>query len=121
VSVPGQEELREALDDYVEQANASEKVQRTLGNWRCRVHFISSDSEASFTMDIGGGRIESASDGLEGEPELVVEGPGTQLEDIFWGEANPAELYNRGAIAVRGPQDHLMRLDAIAMIVFLGG
>lgn len=113
-------DLREGLDDYVEQANASERVRRTLGQWCCRVRFEALDGDAVLTAEIAEGQIVIADNGVAGEPDLVIRGTGDDLNDIFWGESNPAELYNRGAVIVEGPQEHLMRLDAMAMLIFLG-
>jgi putative sterol carrier protein len=114
------EQIREALDDYVEQANANERVRRTLRNWRCSIQFEALDSDAAFTLNIDHGEITSAEDGLRGEADLIIQGSGEDLTEIFWGEANPAERYNKGAVTVRGSQEHLMRLDALAMFIYLG-
>lgn len=113
-------QIREALDDYIEQANANVRVRRTLANWHCSIHFEALDCDASFTLRVDHGEIVSAEDGLHGEPDLLVQASGDDLSEIFWGEANPAERYNAGAIKVRGSQEHLMRLDAVAMFVYLG-
>lgn len=113
-------DLREGLDDYIEQANASERVRRTLGQWRCRVRFEALDGETVLSAEVAGGQIAIVEDGDHAEADLVIRGSGDDLNDIFWGESNPAELYNRGAVIVEGPQEHLMRLDAMAMLIFLG-
>jgi hypothetical protein len=113
------EQIREALDDYVEQANANDRVRRTLGDWRCRIHFDATDSDAAFTIVIASGQIASVDDGLDGDADLRIEATSQELTDIFWGEANPAERYNHGAVIVRGSQEDLLRLDAMAMLVFL--
>jgi putative sterol carrier protein len=113
------EQIREALDDYVEQANANEKVRRTLRNWRCSIQFEALDSDAAFTLRIDNGEITSTEDGLHGEADLIIQGSGEDLAEIFWGEVNPAERYNKGAVTVRGSQEHLMRLDALAMFIYL--
>lgn len=115
------EEIREALDDYVEQANANPRVERLLRDWHSRIHVRSSDSDATFTLVIEKQRIAGVLDGLEGDPDLIMVAEGSELSEIFWGEANPVERYNQGALKIRGAQEHLMRLDAIAMLVFLGG
>ena len=120
VSLPAtREQIREALDDYVEQANANERVRRTLRNWRCSIHFEALDCDAAFTVRIDHGEITSAEDGLHDEADLIIHGNGEDLAEIFWGEANPAERYNSGAVMARGSQDHLMRLDALAMFIYL--
>jgi putative sterol carrier protein len=114
------EQVREALDDYVEQANANDRIRRTLRNWNCSIHFEALDSDAAFTLKIDHGEITSAEDGLHGDPDLIIQASSEDLTEIFWGEANPAERYNNGAVTVRGSQEHLMRLDAVAMFIYLG-
>jgi SCP-2 sterol transfer family len=118
VSVTPQE-IREALDDYVDQARANERVGRMLRTWQCAIHFEALDSNASFTLNIASGEIADPEEGLRGQADLIVSATGDELTSIFWGESNPAERYNRGAVQVRGPQEHLMRLDAVTMLVFL--
>ncbi len=113
------EQIKQALDDYVEQVNANERVLRTLRNWRCTVHFDALDSGATFTVRVDHGEIASAEDGLHGEADLIVQATGQDMIEIFWGEANPAERYNGGHVKVRGSQEHIMRLDAMTMLVYL--
>ena len=119
-SVPA-DELREALVEYVEKANASERVARTLAGWNCRIHTIAEDlPDARYTLVITGGRLANVDDGLDGVPDLVVRGHSFDLAEIFWGDANPASNYMQGAITTQGRADDIMRLDAMAMFVYLG-
>jgi putative sterol carrier protein len=119
-SVPA-DELRDALVEYVEKANGSERVARTLAGWNCRIHAIAEDlPDASYTLVIDGGRSAEVGDGLTGVPDLVVRGHSFDLAEIFWGDANPASNYMQGAITTQGRADDIMRLDAMAMFVYLG-
>jgi len=114
------EELREAIDDYVMQAGKSERVLRSLRNWNCVIYFEATDVAAGFTMTFKDGKV-AVSDGTQGEADLIVKGSSEDLAEIFWGEANPASNYMQGAIKVQGSQEHVMRLDAMAMLIYLGG
>ena len=114
------EELREALDDYVARANASERVRKTLGGWSCVMHLEATDVDAPYTLTIQQGRLTSIQEGLHGAADLIIQGSGEDLCDIFWGEANPASNYMQGAIKTLGSQDNVMRLDAMAMFIYLG-
>ena len=58
--------------------------------------------------------------GLDGIPDLVVRGHSMDLAEIFWGDANPVSNYMQGAIKTQGRADDVMRLDAMAMFIFLG-
>ena len=46
--------------------------------------------------------------------------PQLDLAEIFWGDANPVSNYMQGAIRTQGRADDVMRLDAMAMFIFLG-
>lgn len=112
------EELREALDDYVEQARKSERVVRSLRNWNCVIYLEAVDIQAGFTMVIQDTQT-SAYDGVHGKPDLIVRGSSEDLADIFWCDANPASNYMQGAIKTQGPQEHVMRLDAMSLLIYL--
>ncbi len=116
------EELREALDDYVARGQANERVRRTLKNWNCVMHLQAEDvPDAQFTMTIKNGELSSVEDGLIGDAaDLIIRGSSEDLANIFWGDENPASNYMQGAIKVQGSQDDVMRLDAMAMFIFLG-
>ena len=115
------EELREALDDYAARGKANDRVRRTLKNWNCVIHLQAEDvPDASFTMIIKDGELGAIEDGLQGESaDLIIRGNSEDLANIFWGDENPASNYMQGAIKVQGAQDDVMRLDAMAMFIFL--
>ena len=113
------EELREAIDDYVAQARKSERVLRSLRNWNCVIYFEATDNGAAFTMAIKNGDT-TVYDGSPQPPDLIVRGTSEDLANIFWGDANPASNYMQGAIKVQGSQENVMRLDAMALLIYLG-
>jgi len=115
------DELHEALEDYVSRGQANERVRRTLKNWNCVMHLQAEDvPEALFTMTIKDGELSGINDGLVGESaDLIIRGNSEDLANIFWGDENPASNYMQGAIKVQGSQDDVMRLDAMAMFIFL--
>jgi len=117
----GADELEQALREYVEKANASPRARKTLGTWTCRIHVEATDVPgARFTHVIEQGSSHPVSRGLAGVPDLIVRGHSMDLAEIFWGDANPASNYMQGAITTRGRAEDVMRLDAMAMFVFLG-
>jgi hypothetical protein len=114
-------ELEQALKDYVEKANASPRARKTLATWTCRLHIAAVDVEdAAFTYVVEQGESQPVIVGLEGVPDLVVRGHSFDLAEIFWGDANPVSNYMQGAIKTQGRADDVMRLDAMAMFIFLG-
>ena len=113
-----QQELREALDDYIQQARSSERVVRSLRNWNCVIYIEATDINASFTMTIKDAQT-SVEDGQQGNPDLIVQGSSEDLANIFWCDANPASNYMQGAIKTKGSQDNVMRLDAMSLLIYL--
>src|SRR5258708_39357143 len=112
------EELREALDDYVTQAQANERVVRSLRNWNCNVYVEATDIQAAFTMAIKESKT-TIYDGQYEQPDLVVRGSSEDLANIFWCDANPASNYMKGAVKIQGSQDNVMRLDAMALLIYM--
>ncbi|HLY32827.1 MAG TPA: SCP2 sterol-binding domain-containing protein [Ktedonobacterales bacterium] len=113
------EELREALDDYTGRAQANERVRKTLKNWNNVIHLDVTDLGIAYTMTIVNGELTSVQDGAIGTPDLIVQGNSEDLTNIFWGDENPASNYMQGAITTRGSQEDVMRLDAMAMLLYL--
>lgn len=114
------EELEKALREYVERANASPRAQKTLATWTCRIHIVANDVEdAAFTFVVEKGLSLPIKVGLQDTPDLIVRGHSFDLAEIFWGDANPVSNYMQGAIKTQGRADDVMRLDAMAMFIFL--
>ncbi len=113
------EELREALDDYTQRAQSNERVRKTLKNWNSVIHLDVTDLGIAYTMTIVNGELTDIQDGAVGTPDLIVSGKSEDLTNIFWGDENPASNYMQGAITTRGSQEDVMRLDAMAMLLYL--
>ena len=113
------EELREALDDYARRAQASERVRKTLKGWNCLMRLEATDIGAVYTLRISDGQLTEVTEGGEGAVDLIIQGSGEDLTNIFWGDENPASNYMQGAITTRGSQEDVMRLDAMAMFLYL--
>lgn len=111
------EELREALDDYTNQAQKSQRVTRALRNWNCNIYIEATDIQAAFTMVIKNSAA-TIYDGQHEQPDLIVRGSSEDLANIFWCDANPASNYMQGAVKIQGSQDHVMRLDAMALLIY---
>jgi putative sterol carrier protein len=113
-----QADLRAALDDYVQQASRSERVQRALKGWNCVIYIEATDIGAAFTLTIQGAQATVA-DGAPATPDLIVRGNSEDLTNIFWCDENPASNYMQGAIKIQGPSEHMMKLDAMALMIYL--
>ena len=116
----GADELLDALQEYAAKANVSPRVAKTLAGWTCRIHIEATDTaDTRFTLEVAAGQAGSPAAGLHGVPDLVVRGHSMDLAEIFWGDANPVSNYMQGAIKTQGRADDVMRLDAMAMFIFL--
>jgi putative sterol carrier protein len=116
----GADELLDALQEYAARANASPRARKTLAGWTCRIHIQATDTQdARFTLEVAGGLVSPPAAGLHAVPDLVVRGHSMDLAEIFWGDANPVSNYMQGAIKTQGRADDVMRLDAMAMFIFL--
>lgn len=115
-----QDELREALKDYVARAKANERVQKMLQTWNCVILIQATDVDATFTLVLRDGQVTGPLDGPQGQADLIVSGSSEDLANIFWGDENPASNYMQGAIKTQGSQEDTMRLDAMAMFIYLG-
>lgn len=113
-----QADLRAALDDYVDQARKSERVVKALRGWNCVIAIEALDIGAAFTMTIRDATTEVA-DGAPATADLIVRGKSEDLANIFWCDENPASNYMQGAIKIQGSQDDTMRLDAMALMIYL--
>ncbi len=113
-----QEELREAMNDYLVQAQKSPRVTRSLRNWNCNIYFEATDIQAAFTMVIKNSQL-IVHDGQYEQPDLIVRANSEDLANIFWCDSNPVSNYIQGAIKVQGSQDNVMRLDAMALLVYM--
>ena len=117
----GAAELEEALREYVDRANASPRARRALATWTCRIHIQATDvPDARFTYVVEQGASRPVTTGLDGIPDLVVRGHSMDLAEIFWGDANPVSNYMQGVITTQGRAEQVMRLDALALFIFLG-
>ena len=115
------DELHEALIEYVEKANESPRAQKTLASWTCRIHIEAIDlDDTRFTLHVVTGEVQPVATGFDGVPDLIVRGRSFDLAEVFWGDANPVSNYMQGAIKTQGRADDVMRLDAMAMFIFLG-
>ncbi len=112
-----QAELHEALNDYITHARQSERVMRSLRNWNCNIYIEAIDIQAAFTLTIKNNQTD-VYDGQYEQPDLILRGTSEDLANIFWCDANPASNYMQGALKIQGPQDHLLRLDAMAMLIY---
>lgn len=113
------EDLRAALDDYVQQALKNERVQRSLGSWHCIIYVEATDIGAGFTMAVRGAGNTSVVEGSPEPPDLIVRGASEDLTNIFWCDENPAGNYMQGAIKIQGSPENTMKLDAMALLIFL--
>jgi putative sterol carrier protein len=112
------QELSEALADYTVSCNGNERLRRLQRDWSRILHFVCSDTDQTFTMDVDHGEIIGVREGHVGVPDIVVTTSSETFCDMFWGDLNPVQKYLRGEIVVKGSQEDVMRLDAISYVIW---
>jgi len=87
-------------------------------DWSRNLHFVCSDNELLFSMEVDHGEILRTPAGHVGVPDIVVSTDSEVFCDMFWGDLNPVQKYLRGEITVQGSQEDVMRLDAISAVIW---
>jgi hypothetical protein len=113
------DEIRQAIQDYVARANANPRVKGSFRSWSAAIHLEATDEDAPFTLMVERGRLTLLDDGHVGDADLIVRGGSEDLCNVFWGDVNPASQYMDQAIAIQGRAEDVIRLDGIAMLVYL--
>ncbi len=113
------EEIRAGLDDYRQRCNDNARLRKMLRSWTRLVHFAATDTGAVFTVTIDKGEITDVQEGAQGAPDLVISATSEDLTDMFWGDLNPAQKYLTGEIAVKGSAEDVMRVDAMASLIWV--
>jgi putative sterol carrier protein len=114
------DEILDALGDYATRCNGNLQLRKILQGWSRRIHFRTLDSGAAFTVQIVDGEVVGTRSGADGEPDLVVSATSEDLCDMFWGDLNPAQKYLNGEIVIRGAAADVMRIDAMASLIWAG-
>jgi putative sterol carrier protein len=118
LAVATSDEILAALADYRERCNANAKLTKMLRTWSRRVQFVAVDTDDSFTVEIDHGVIVRHGAGADGEAELVISGTSEDLCDMLWGDLNPVQKYLSGEIKIQGSADDVMRIDAMASVLW---
>ena len=113
------EEVAEAYAGWRQRCNENERLRRMLRGWDRVVHLIATDTGDAFTVVVEQQSLAALADGHVGTPDLVVTATSEDFADMFWGDLNPSEKYMSGEIVLAGPQEDVMRLDAMSMVAFL--
>lgn len=111
-------EILDALADYATRCNSNLKLRRMLHGWSRLIHFRTLDTAETFTVRIANGEIVGIDAGAAGQPDLEVSARSEDLCDLFWGDLNPTKKYLNGEIVIRGAAADVMRIDAMASLIW---
>ena len=114
----GRQEIVDALADYAARCNENAKLRAMLRGWSRVVHFQATDTGDRFTMRVADGAIVETSAEAGELADLVVVATSEDLCDLFWGDLNPAQKYMNGEIVVQGAAADVMRIDAMASLIW---
>ena len=112
------DEVLAGLADYTERCNANAALRKMLRRWSQVCQFRATDTGDTFTVRIEAGEIVEAVAGTGAEPGLIISATSEDLADMFWGDLNPAQKYMTGEIAVQGSQEDVLRVDAMAAVIW---
>ena len=114
-------EILEALADYRERCNNNAKLRKMLRNWSRTCRFHATDTGDEFTVVIEKGEIVDVTAGAADVHDLSIGGTSEDLADMFWGDLNPAAKYLSGDIKVIGAAEDVLRVDAMAAVIWVDG
>jgi putative sterol carrier protein len=113
-------EIAEALEDYRQRCNDNARLRKMLRKWSKVIEFRSLDSDAVFTVTIVAGEITSVVEGAAAEgAEVRISATSEDMADMFWGDLNPAQKYLSGDIKVVGSAEDVLRVDAMAAVIWV--
>ncbi len=112
------DEVLEGLADYQTRCNANPALRKMLRRWSQVCQFDATDTGDAFTVRIEAGEIVDVAAGPAADAGLVIRGASEDLADMFWGDLNPAQKYMTGEIAVQGSQEDVLRVDAMAAVIW---
>jgi putative sterol carrier protein len=113
-------EIREGLADYASRCNANARLRKMLRSWSRTCVFKALDSDLALTIRIEAGEITTITEG-EQPSDLTISATSEDLADMFWGDLNPAQKYVTGEIKVIGSADDVLRVDAMAALIWVDG
>jgi putative sterol carrier protein len=113
-------EIREGLDDYASRCNANARLRKMLKKWSRTCVFTALDADIAFTITIIEGEITSVVEGNQ-PSDLTISATSEDLADMFWGDLNPAQKYVTGEIKVIGTAEDVLRVDAMAALIWVDG
>jgi hypothetical protein len=111
------QEVREGLDDYAARCNANPRLRTMHRAWSCTCLFSALDADIAFTVRIDEGEVTSVAEG-EQPADLTISATSEDLADMFWGDLNPAQKYVNGEIKVIGSPEDMLRVDAMAAVIW---
>jgi putative sterol carrier protein len=114
-----QAEIAEALADYQRRCNDNARLRKMLKGWTRSCEFRSLDSDTVFSVQIDAGEITAVTEGPHPAPEVTISAISEDLADMFWGDLNPAAKYLSGDIKVSGSQQDVLRVDAMAALIWI--
>jgi putative sterol carrier protein len=89
-----------------------------LRSWSRTCAFTATDADIAFTIRIEAGEITSVDPGQQ-PADLTISATSEDLADMFWGDLNPAQKYVTGDIKVVGSADDVLRVDAMAALIWV--
>jgi len=115
--------LKATLNNFASNVNQNAQVQRLTKNWTVDINLQCTDQDEQFLIVVNQGQvieIKELNDCTEQErKETILLRTHTDcFMDIFEGRCNPAIASLEGDLQVFGDEQHSIKLDAIALILW---
>lgn len=111
------QELTESLKTFVDNYSKNQRLKIMNRDWDRVVVIKATDVDSLHTLTLQEGEI-SLREGAAASPDLTVISDSETLADIFYGDMTPTEPYNNGTLRIMGPEDDIIRLDFISLMIW---
>ncbi len=111
------QEITESLKAFAQEYSKNQRLKTMNRDWDRAVLILADDIESAHTLVLKGGEL-SFSQGKAAEPDLTVISNSEILADMFFGDITPTEPYMNGTLRIIGPEDDILRLDFISLLIW---
>jgi hypothetical protein len=119
---PQPPDLATLLDRFAVRVNGQSDLRRTLAGWEPEFFIQARDTGTTYQVVIAGGRIERVVPvaAEPGDDALVLRADQSTLQAIFDGAVSPLGAYTDGSLEVYGSQKDQIKLDVVAVVLWVG-
>lgn len=110
-------EITESLKTFRDNFNRNERLKKMNQDWDRVILIKATDIASLHTLSLKKGDL-SLQEGAVENPDLTVVSDSETLADLFYGDITPTEPYLNGTLKIYGPEDDIVRLDFISLMIW---